>query len=166
MVRHALVNRFFGWVSYTLSRSERNDTPEDPAGWYPYDFDQTHIFTAVAGYRLPLDLELSGRAQYVTGNPYTPYDGGLYLMDEGEYLGFPSADENSERQAPFYALDVRLSKLFTFRRWQLEVFTDVLNLVHGENPEFILYNYDYTESATINGLPTIPSLGFQVEVNL
>lgn len=166
MVRHALVNRFFGWVSYTLSRSERNDTPDDPEAWYPYDFDQTHIFTAVAGYRLPLDLELSGRAQYVTGNPYTPYDGGLYLMDEGDYLGFPSADENSERQAPFYALDVRLSKLFTFRRWQLEVFTDILNLVHGENPEFILYNYDYTESAYINGLPTLPSLGFQVEVNL
>lgn len=166
MVRHALVDRFFGWVSYTLSRSERNDTPDDPEAWYPFDFDQTHILTGVAGYRLPLDLELSGRIQYVTGNPYTPYDGGLYLMDEGDYLGFPSAATNSERQPAFYALDVRLSKLFTFRRWQLEVFTDVLNLVHGENPEFILYNYDYTESAWINGLPTIPSLGFQVEVNL
>lgn len=166
MVRHALVNRFFGWVSYTLSKSERNDTPDDEEGWYPFDFDQTHILTAVAGYRLPLDFEVSGRAQYVTGNPYTPYDGGLYLMDEGEYLGFPSADTNSERQAPFYAVDVRVAKMFTFKHWQLELFADVLNLVHGENPEFILYNYDYTESAYINGLPTLPSIGFQVEVQL
>jgi TonB family protein len=166
MVRHPLVNRFFGWVSYTLSRSERNDTPDDPEGWYPFDFDQTHILTAVAGYRLPLDFEASARAQYVTGNPYTPYAGGLYLMDEGSYIGFPSADTNSERQAPFYALDLRVSKLFTFKHWQLELFADVLNAVHGENPEFTLYNYDYTESASVSGLPTIPSLGFQVEVNL
>ena len=166
MLRHALVNRFFGWVSYTLSKSERNDEPDNSDAWYPFDFDQTHILTAVAGYRLPLDFEVSGRAQYVTGNPYTPYDGGLYLLDEGDYIGFPSAATNSERQAPYYAVDVRLSKLFTFKHWQLEVFSDVLNLVHGENPEFILYNYDYTDSAYINGLPTLPSIGFQAEVNL
>ncbi|MFN7143532.1 MAG: TonB-dependent receptor plug domain-containing protein, partial [Myxococcota bacterium] len=166
MVRHALVDRVFGWVSYTLSKSERNDTPDDPEGWYPFDFDQTHILTAVAGYRLPLDFELSGRAQYVTGNPYTPYAGGIYLMDEGGYLGYPSADTNSERQAPFYAVDLRVSKLFTFKHWQLEVFADVLNAVHGKNPEFTLYNYDYTESAYIQGLPTIPSIGFSAEVNL
>lgn len=164
MVRHALRDRFFGWVSYTLSRSERNDDPADPDAWYLFDFDQTHILTAVAGYRLPRDFEVSARAQYVTGNPYTPYDGGIYLMDEGGYIGFPSADENSERMAPFYAVDLRVDKLFSFKRWQLELFVDLLNAVHGENPEFILYNYDYTESAWINGLPILPSIGFQVEV--
>jgi TonB family protein len=166
MVRHARVDKFFGWISYTLSKSERNDTPDDPEGWYPFDFDQTHILTGVAGYRLPLDFEVSARVQYVTGNPYTPYDGGLYLMDEGSYLGFPSAATNSERLAPYYAADLRVSRLFTFKHWQLELFADVLNVIHGENPEFQLYNYDYTESATISGLPLVPSVGFQVEVNL
>ena len=167
MVRHARIDRFFGWISYTLSKSERNDTPDDPEAWYPFDFDQTHILTGVAGYRLPLDFEVSARVQYVTGNPYTPYDGqGLYLMDEGRYLGFPSADTNSERLSAYYAADIRVSRLFTFKHWQLEVFGDVLNVIHGDNPEFQLYNYDYTESATINGLPLVPSLGFQVEVNL
>ncbi|MDP2313689.1 MAG: TonB family protein [Pseudomonadota bacterium] len=167
MVRHARVDKFFGWISYTLSKSERNDTPGDKEGWYDYDFDQTHILTAVAGYRLPLDFEVSGRVQYVTGNPYTPYDGsGLYLMDEGSYLGFPGADTNSERLAPFYGVDLRVSRLFTFKHWQLELFADVLNVVHGENPEFQLYNYDYTESAVISGLPIVPSIGFQLEMNL
>ncbi len=167
MVRHARVDKFFGWISYTLSKSERNDTPGDDEGWYPFDFDQTHILTGVAGYRLPLDFEVSGRVQYVTGNPYTPYDGsGLYLMDEGSYLGFPSADTNSERLSPFYGVDLRVSRLFTFKHWQLELFADLLNAVHGENPEFQLYNYDYTEKAVIKGMPTVPSLGFQLEVNL
>lgn len=166
MVRWPLRDRFFGWVSYTLSKSERNDTPDDPEGWYAFDFDQTHILTGVAGYRLPFDFELGGKVQYVTGNPYTPYDGGLYLMDEGGYVGFPSAATNSERMPPFWAVDVRVDKLFTFEQWQFELFVDVLNVVHGENPEFMLYNYDYTEHDYISGLPLIPSLGFQVEVNL
>lgn len=166
MVRHARVDKLFGWISYTLSKSERNDTPSNPEGWYDFAFDQTHILTGVAGYRLPLDFEVSARVQYVTGNPYTPYDGGLYLMDEGSYLGFPSADTNSSRLSPYYAADLRVSRLFTFRQWQLELFADVLNVIHGDNPEFQIYNYDYTESATVNGLPLIPSLGFQVEVNL
>jgi TonB family protein len=166
MVRHAPVGRLFGWISYTLSRSERNDTPDDPEGWYPFDFDQTHIATAVAGYRLPLDLDFSARFQYVTGNPYTPYEGGLYLMDEGGYVAIPSAATNSARLDDYYSLDLRIEKVFTYKFWQLSVFGDVLNAVHGVNPEFTLYNYDYTESAVIAGLPIFPSVGFQLEVNL
>ncbi len=166
MLRHALVDRFFGWVSYTLSHSERNDTPDDPAGWYDYEFDQTHILTAVAGYRLPLDFEFSGRFQYVTGNPYTPYDGGLYYMDSGRYYGFPSANTNSARMPAYNALDLRISKLFTFTHWQIECFADVLNAYNRKNPEFIRYNYDYTDHEYITGLPIIPSLGFEARVNL
>lgn len=56
-----------------------------------------------------------------------------------------------------------MSKLFTFKRWQLETFLDLLNVVHGENPEQVQYNYDYTESAYVSGLPFIPSPGFQAE---
>lgn len=166
MVRHALVDKFFGWVSYTLSKSERNDTPDDEDGWYNFDYDQTHILTAVAGYRLPLDFEASAKAQFTTGNPYTPYDGGIWMMDEGGYLPYATGQTNSERQPDYWAVDVRVDKLFTFKRWQLEIFVDLLNVAHGENPEFILYNYDYTEHDWIDGLPFIPSFGFQAELNL
>jgi TonB family protein len=165
MLRHALVDRYFGWISYTLSRSERTEEPGDPEAWYPYDFDQTHIFTAVSGYRLPLDFEISGRAQYVTGNPYTPFDGGVYLMDRGRWLGFPSADTNGVRQPPYWSVDLRFDKLFTFRHWQLELFLDLLNVVHGDNPEFQLYNYDFTETDYVPGLPFLPAFGAQVEVD-
>src|SRR5207302_10847017 len=41
--------RVFGFVSYTLSRSERNDHGD---GWRLFDYDQTHILTAAGGYRL------------------------------------------------------------------------------------------------------------------
>ena len=161
MLRRARVDRFFGWLSYTLSKSERRDDLTDPDGWYDFDFDQTHIFTGVGGIDLPRDRSISGRVQYVTGNPYTPYDTGIYDMDQDSYLGFATGPRNGERMPPYYAVDFRVDKLRTFKRWQLETYVDFLNVVHGINPEAVRYNYDYTESTFVKGLPFIPSPGFE-----
>lgn len=180
MLRHALVDKFFGWVSYTLSRSERNDAPGAPidvgdfadpsqapdSNWYLFDFDQTHILVALAGYRLPRDFEVSAKIQYVTGNPYTPYAGGVYDIDQDFYFAFQGAAYNADRLPAFFALDARVDKLFTFKNWQLEVYLDLLNAARGQNPEFQLYNYDYTDSTYIRGLPFIPSPGFEARINL
>ena len=168
LARRALVDQWFGWVSYTLSKSERNDYPtrtiDEGNDWYRFDFDQTHILTVVGGYRLPYDFEVSSRFQYVTGNPYTPFAGGVYDIDGREYVLYPEADRNEERLPPYIALDMRLDKLFTFKRWQLEVYTDLLNVIRGENPEQVQYNYDGTEREYISGLPFIPSVGFQADI--
>lgn len=176
MLRKALVDRWFGWVSYTLSKSERNDYPErsvqrtaegvvtrGPDAWYDYDFDQTHILTVVGGYRLPRDFELSGRFQHVTGNPYTPYDLAVQDLDSDSWAPIQSGAKNTSRLAPYTALDLRADKLFAFKYWQLEVYLDLLNVVRGENPEQLIYNYDYTESAVVRGLPFIASPGFQAD---
>jgi len=172
ILRRDPVGKFFGWLSYTLSRSERNDSPDgdmspfgDEEGWYTYDFDQTHIATAVGSYRLPWEIEFGGRFQYVTGNPYTPYEGGIYDIDQDSYFAFQSADRNGERLAPYSALDLRISKRWVFKRGWFELYMDALNVYKGENPEFTLDNYDYTESRYIGGLPFIPSPGFSFEWN-
>ena len=65
--------------------------------------------------------------------------------------------------ATFYALDLRVDKTYTFKRWWLETYIDLLNVVRGRNPEAIDYNYDYTESTFIRGLPFIPSVGLRAE---
>jgi TonB family protein len=175
MVRHHPVDRFFGWISYTLSKAERLEVPVDqgfgaaPADaddWRPFEYDQPHILAAVAGYQLPRDWGLSTRFRYVSGNPYTPFQGGVYNIDSTEYIPYQSADANSERLPPFMALDFRVDKLFTFRRWQLEAYIDFLNAVRGKNPEAVFYNYDYTEHAYIRGLPFIPSPGIRAEFEL
>ena len=43
--------------------------------------------------------------------------------------------------------------------------TRVLNVYRGENPEQLQYNYDGTEFEYVSGLPFIPSLGFQADIN-
>ena len=44
-------SRVYGWIAYTLLKSERQDHPGQP--WRPFQYDQTHILTLVAGYHLP-----------------------------------------------------------------------------------------------------------------
>lgn len=178
MVRHEPVDRLFGWISYTYSLSERCDDfasdgcardlalGADGSDWYLFDFDQTHILTALAGYKLPYEIEVSGRFQYVTGNPYTPYDQGVYDIDQDFYQGFSTGSRNAERMPGYTALDLRADKGFTFKKWRLDAYVDLLNVYHGVNPEFVQYNYDYTERAYVSGLPFIPSPGVGLEVFL
>ncbi len=165
MLRREPVDEFFGWISYTLSRSERMDYPwKEEEVWYPYDIDQTHIFVALAGIELPRSWRASGRYRYITGNPYTPYSLGVYDIDSDFYLGIPSGERNTERVPDFYSLDLRVERRLTFKAWRLDLYTDLLNVVHGVNAEYSNYNYDYTEQDWVRGLPFIPSIGFDVEV--
>ena len=164
LLRKNPIGPLSGWVSYTLSRSERLDHPDDPdAEWVLFDFDQTHILTGTASYRFPYDLLLGSRVQYVTGNPTTPYAGGVVDLDSAGYAGV-AGEENSERLSPYWTVDLRLSKRWTAKRWRLQAFVDLLNIVHGDNPEGEIFNYDYTESALIEGLPFIPSVGFEADL--
>ncbi len=182
LLRKERQGRLFGWVSYTLSRSLRHDGDGDGStdgvsisfsptadtagggGWYLYDYDQTHILTAIAGYSFTNNIDLSTRIQYVTGNPYTPYEDAVYHVDEGYYEPIEAAARNSARMDPYFSMDLRVSKLWAFKRWTLEGFVDLLNVLHGDNPEMIIYNYDYTESAYVQGLPFIPCFGLEAEL--
>jgi len=175
MIRHNPVGNFFGWISYTLSKAERaavplqdrgGTIPSDAEEWRPFEFDQTHILVALAGFKLPRDWGVSGRFRYVTGNPYTPYDGAVYDADQDIYYPFQSGEPLGERMPPFMALDLRADKRYTFKRWWLETYVDLLNVVRGENPEGVQYNYDYTEEAYVRGLPFLPSFGLRAEVAL
>jgi hypothetical protein len=175
MLRHNPANNFFGWLSYTLSKAERLNVPVDGRGatlptdnddWRPFEFDQTHIFVALAGYDLPRDWGISSRFRYVTGNPTTAYAGAVYDVDNDSYFPYQSSDVMGERLPPFMALDLRVDKRYTYKRWWLETYVDLLNVVRGENPEAANYNYDYTDSSYIRGLPFIPSVGLRAEVAL
>ncbi len=164
LLKREQVDDLYGWLSYTLSRSMRNDDPQGDGYWYPFELDQTHILVLVAGYSLPRDFEVSTKVQYVTGNPTTPYAGGVYDVDQGFYWPYQTAQYDSERLPPYWSVDLRLEKLFTFRRWQMRAYIDALNLLHGENPEYVTYNYDYTESAYVHGLPLIINPGLDFEI--
>lgn len=156
LLRHYPNKRFFGWIAYTLSRSERLDL--DTNEWVLFGFDQTHILTAVAGYNLPYNIDVSARFRLTTSNPYTPIVGSVYDAEEDTYRPL-DGEINSARNPAFNQLDIRVDKNFVFDTWMLGVYLDIQNIYWAKNAEGQLYNYDYTESQPINGLPIFPNLG-------
>ena len=156
LIRHYPNNRFFGWLAYTLSRSERKNLITDR--WETFEFDQTHILTAVAGYNLPWNIDVSARFQYVTGNPFTPIIGATYNADEDDYEPV-RGERNSRRNAPFNRLDLRIDKRWVYEAWILGIYLDIQNTYNASNPEGVQYNYDFSQSQPVNGIPFLPTVG-------
>ena len=145
---------------FTISRSERRDSPE--SAYRIFQFDQTHILTLIGSYRLGRGWEVGLRFRFVTGNPTTPIIGAVYNGDTGTYTQIPGAPFSS-RNAPFHQLDLRVDKTWTFRRGSLNLLLEVLNVYNNANPEGVQYNYNYTQSNTVTGIPFFPNLGVRFE---
>ncbi|HEY4395478.1 MAG TPA: TonB-dependent receptor [Polyangia bacterium] len=160
VARRELAAGFFGWVAYTLSRSERLDSGQ--TDWRLFDFDQTHILAAVASYDLPRHWRIASRFRYVSGNPETPVTGSVFNSVTDEYDPV-FGQVNSTREPPFVQLDVRLDKQWVFDRWLLDAYLDLQNATNHTNPEGIAYNYDFTQSKVSAGLPILPFLGLRAE---
>jgi len=160
VIRRELAAGFFGWIAYTLSRSERLDSGQ--TAWRLFDYDQTHILAAVAAYDLPRHWRIASRLRYVSGNPQTPVLGSVFNSVTDEYDPV-FGQVNSARQPAFVQLDVRLDKQWVFDRWLLDAYLDLQNATNHTNPEGVAYNYDYTQSKVSQGLPILPFLGLRAE---
>ncbi len=162
MIRYDAKGRFFGWLAYTLSRSERSDDPSLPLE--RFSFDQTHILTALGSYRLGAGWQLGARFRYVTGSPYTPTRGGMMDYDAGAYAPVQSRKEYSARLPAFHQLDVRIDKTWQFDAWKLQAYLDVQNVYNRQNVEAMSNNYDYSRTSTVSGLPFLPIIGVRGEI--
>lgn len=117
----------YGWISYTLSLSERM---RDGA-WVPYDYDRTHLLNLVAGIPLPRNWDVGARMQYQSGKPATTTYG-----------------YNTARTEGYFRIDVRIDKRAVWNKWLFDFYIDLTNV--GLFPEEI------TPGATIRYvLPTI-----------
>lgn len=161
LLRYSNDERLFGWVSYTLSRSERKPLPSLPLRLFA--LDQTHILTLLGSYALGSGWELGARFRYVTGNLYTPCTGAVFSALANEYLCVPGR-QYSRRLPPFHQLDVRVDKTWDFTSFRLGVYLDLINAYNRTNPDAISYNFDYSKSRTQSlSLPIVPSLGVRGE---
>jgi TonB family protein len=160
LLRKELSARFFGWISYTLMRSERLD---HPGGDYRlFDYDQTHVGAIVGSYDLGKGFELGARFRYSTGYPRTPVVGTFYSARRDLYEPV-FGEHNSLRIPAFAQLDARFAKRFQWSWGKAEVFVDVQNVSDRSNPEEIVYNYTYQKRGYISGLPVLPVVGARFE---
>jgi TonB family protein len=165
LVRHDVTRNFFGWVAYTLNRSEVRRT--NPPAFAPAQgeyrlafFDQTHILTTVGSYRLPSGFEVGARFRYVTGRPRTPLDHrfDIYGVDANSFRG-TRGEFQSERFRAFHQLDLRLDKNFVFQSWTLNAYLDVQNVYNQRNIEATFTDFRQREEIEVPGVPFLPVVG-------
>lgn len=124
MIRRQSRSGLYGWISYTLSRSERERAswtsaaggpldalPTLPREWVPYDFDRTHLLNLVAGLQLPRNWDIGLRLQYQSGRPVTT-----------------SAGYNTARRGGYLRIDLRVDKRAVWKSWLLDFYVDIINL--------------------------------------
>jgi hypothetical protein len=175
ILKHAFTERFYGWLAYTLSRSEESasavgspstadpNSLQDPnavkPAWTPTAFDQTHNLILVASYQLRA-WRFGTRFRVVTGSPTTLQEEGYYDADHGRYV-CRQGPANGAREPTFNQLDVRIERTWTFNAWSFSGYLDVQNVYNALNPEATISDYRCRASAPIRGIPILPVLGIR-----
>ena len=162
LLRYKPDDRFFGFFAYTLSRSVRKDGPDEPERLF--NFDQTHILTAVGSYRLGNGWEIGARFRYVSGSLNTPQTYGFYDATIGSYLPLAGYPPFSNRNPTFHQLDVRVDKTWQLGAVKLSAYLDIYNSYNQANVEGVSYNYNQTLSTNASGIPFLPSIGMRGEL--
>jgi hypothetical protein len=130
-----------GWISYTLSRTERQIAGINQGRWFVSRFDRTHNFVTVVSYNLNKKWDFSSTFNYGTGTPNTfPNSrietGGLvyaYLADDAR---------NNVRIPPYNRLDfaVTLKPLKNeSRKFKEEWVFSLYNVYMRRNPFTVFF---------------------------
>lgn len=98
--------RFTGWVSYTLSRTERKIDGINDNNWYLAKQDRTHDLSLVGIYDITPKLSVSALFVFYTGNAIT-FPSGKYELNGQTY--FIYTDRNGYRMPNYHRLDLGLT---------------------------------------------------------
>lgn len=164
IARRQLVGKLYGWVAYTLSRSEtrffdalgRDDTPRTG------DLDQRHILAVVGSYVLPKRWRIGGRFRLVSGSPYTDVVGTVVLPSVSFYLPV-EGQTNGARFPTFHQLDLRVDKRWVAKRVVYNAYLDIQNVYNRANVEAYFYDNTFQRRFSALGLPILPTIGFRID---
>jgi TonB family protein len=160
LIRRPLGGNWFGWLSYSLSRSTRHtrflryDNRGNVIGTdvkdLPFVFDQTHILNLVVSYKFANNVTLGGVLHFNTGRP----EAGLGGQTRREGIGtdpfgndvpdWVYVDRDQVDRLPsFFRFDVRLAKAWAYETFSLELYLDMLNVTISKE----VVGYDYRGSS-------------------
>lgn len=150
-------DRTVAQVAATFGHSER--TGRDGIDRL-FAYDQPLILNALVSRELPRGWRLGGRVRFTSGNPYAPVINAVYRLEERDWLPVYDSGQ-SARLRPFFSLDLRVDRTWTFERWELTTYLDIQNVTYYQNVEVMFYSADYREEDPVAGLPTLPTFGFK-----
>ncbi len=129
LFQQKLYKGFYAVVAYTYVISEFKNKNDE---YVPTAWDSRHIVSLTGGKRFKKGWELGMRWLFSGGSPYTPYDietsslisnwniNGVGLLDFNRL--------NTEREASFHQLNVRLDKKLFLDKFNMNFYLDIQNL--------------------------------------
>ncbi len=141
-----------GWVSYTLSKSERQFQAINDGNWFSARQDRTHAISVVATYRISPRVSASGAWVYYTGDAVT-FPTGKYAVD-GQIVTLYSG-RNGDRMPDYHRLDLGLNwQLKEHRHWSSELNFSVYNAYNRKNAFSISFEESETRPGTTEAVKT------------
>jgi hypothetical protein len=133
-----------GWISYTLSRSERQVNGINNDAWFPVRFDRLHNLYVVMTYKLSERWNASANFVFSSGTPTTFYSN-QYNVQGYIIPDISSNARNNVRNPNYHRLD--LSATYHNRkkgkRWEGEWVFSVYNAYNRRNPFSIYFATNY-----------------------
>lgn len=141
-----------GWVSYTLSRTERKIDGINNYNWYPAKQDQTHNIAIVGMYQANSRWTLSANWVYNTGNAVT-FPSGKYNVN-GQTT-FYYTERNGYRMPAYHRLDFAATLMGKKKKkWQGSWTFSLYNVYGRENPYFIQFQNDPNDPTKTQAVQT------------
>ena len=138
-------------ATYTYFRSEFTNS----AGIYlPSSWDTRNLFNLIASYKFKYNWNVAVRWRFVGGAPYTPIDPNSALKSVWNVTEQPVLDYskfNSLQLPNTHQLDMRIDKEFYFKKWVLNLYTDIQNV----------YNFKTQGAPIYTNISTTPTLDAQ-----
>jgi hypothetical protein len=155
--------RLIGWVSYTLSKTERRFDAVNNGKWFNARQDRTHDISIVGTYQLNDKWTLSGNWVYYTGDAVT-FPAGKYNLDDR--VVFYYTERNGYRTPNYHRLDLGATRQLKKRgRFTSELTFSLYNAYGRENAFTINFreskeNPEKTEAVQTTLFRFVPSISY------
>lgn len=141
-----------GWISYTLSKTERKIDGINNNEWYNARMDKTHDLSIVATYQLNPKWSFSGLFVYSTGNAVT-FPTGKYELN-GQTI-FQYSNRNADRMPAYHRMDLSATyEPSTNKRFRGSWTFGIYNLYGRENAYTINFEDNPDRPGTTRAMQT------------
>ncbi|OJW54322.1 MAG: collagen-binding protein [Sphingobacteriales bacterium 50-39] len=160
---HKRAGRLTGWISYTLSRTERQISGINNGSWYPATQDQTHNVSIVGVYKYNRKWTFSASWVYNTGNAVT-WPSGKFPVDGAPVYYY--ASRNGYRLPAYHRLDLGATlQLKKTAKFQSDLNFSIYNAYGQSNPYTIQFQRDpnnpmLTQVQQTTLFKTVPSITY------
>ncbi len=156
--------KFTGWMSYTLSKTERKIEGINNDQWYNARQDRTHDLSLVASYDLNKKWNFSALFVYYTGNAVT-FPSGKYNVN-GQSVFYYNG-RNQDRMPAYHRLDLSATKNLKplFGKYKNTLNLSLYNAYGRENAYLINFEDDPNDASKTRAVQTalfkwIPSISY------